>query len=220
MKIFCFLISLSSLLLIGCSSTYTVADFASKEKFYEDFNNSAGNKSLKIIMNNDSTINAGNGALISNDSLIFAVPILKEKKISRDDIEEFIYNSYDINIINTIILKNGKSITSDHIRSLPDSSVSYFDYVNTNESLSLNNVKWVCFKNHLLGVPIPLVSGTVIGTGFGILIGYSVSQEGSSESSQNNGGYYTFIGLATIGIVTGGIIGWLNGWTYTYQFNP
>ena len=235
MKIFCFIISVLSLFLIGCSSTYRVSDFSSKDKFYEHFNKSASDKSLKIILCNDSTINVDNGTSISNDSLIFAVPILKEEKISRDNIEELVYNSYDINIINTVILKNGKLITSNNIQLLSDSSVAFWDYVTTNEYLSLNNVKKISYKNHWLGLPVPLISGTLLGVGLGILFvevndtfssGSSGSQSGSganmqsSSNSQDGTDEYAFLGLSTIGILGGGLLGWINGWTYTYEFVP
>ncbi|MGA7721951.1 MAG: hypothetical protein WCA84_12355 [Ignavibacteriaceae bacterium] len=218
MKIFYLLIPVLPLLLIGCSSTYNVADFPSKDKFYADFNKSASDKSLKIIMNNDSTINAGNGALISNDSLLITIPVQKEEKISRDNIEELIYNSYDPNIINKIILKNGKSITSDRISILPDSSVSFFDYVSTNESLSLNNVKKISYKNHWLGLPVGLIFGPLIGYGLGISLGEAISQ--SSFSSASSADKATIYVISSIGFVTVSVLGWVNGWTYTYIFNP
>jgi hypothetical protein len=218
MKIFYILISLSSLLLIGCSSTYKVTDFPSKAKFYADFNKSASDKSLKIFMNNDSTINAANGALISNDSLIFAVPILKEEKIRRDNIEEFIYNSYDINIINTVILKNGNSITTNNIQLLPDSSVVYWDYENTNKYLSLNNVKKISYKNHWLGLPVGLIFGPLIGYGLGISLSEAISQ--SSFSSASSADKATVYIITSVGFLTVSVLGWINGWTYIYQFNP
>ena len=168
MKIFYLLTPVLLISLIGCSSTYTVADFASRDKFYEDFNNSAGNKSLKIIMNNDSSINVGNGAYISNDSLIFLVPILNEERINKNDIEELIYNSYDINIINTVILKNGNSITANNIQLLSDSSIAVWDYINAAESLPLNDVKKISYKNHWLGVPFSILPGAIVG----FLVGY------------------------------------------------
>jgi PBP1b-binding outer membrane lipoprotein LpoB len=47
---------LLALLLMGCSSTYTIKDFPSKERFYEDFNNSVKNKDVSITLMSDSCL--------------------------------------------------------------------------------------------------------------------------------------------------------------------
>lgn len=58
-----------SLFIIGCSSTYSVGDFPSKEKFYENFN-----KSIKVILVNDSSYIIDKNVKISNDSLVLLNP--------------------------------------------------------------------------------------------------------------------------------------------------
>jgi hypothetical protein len=226
MKIFYILISLSSLLLIGCSSTYTVAGFPSRDKFYEDFNNSAGNKSLKIILDNDSTIFADDGARISNDSLFITLPVLKQEKvINKDDIEDIKVSIHDMTT--TIVLKNDKSVTAGSIDILPDSSVAVYNYVDTYEYLSLIHVKEISYKNHWLGLPVPLISGTLIGAALGIIVAESMSSS-SSGSSEPQGGsrsespspWNAFLITSAAGILGGGIWGWITGWTYTYEFAP
>ena len=42
----------------------------------------------------------------------------------------------------------------------------------------------------------------------------------SSSNSQDGTDEYAFLGLSTIGILGGGLLGWINGWTYTYEFAP
>ena len=69
MKIFYLITAVFLLSLIGCSSTYKVSDFSSKDKFYEDFNNLARNKSVKVTLLNDSSFSINSGAAIQNDSL-------------------------------------------------------------------------------------------------------------------------------------------------------
>jgi hypothetical protein len=64
MKIFYLYISVFSLFLIGCSSTYKVSDFSSRYKFYDNFNESANDKTLKVILRNDSSFTAESGAQI------------------------------------------------------------------------------------------------------------------------------------------------------------
>lgn len=79
---------LFSLTLISCTSTYRISDFSSKQKFYEDFNESVKDKSLKIILTNDNIINSSHRAVIGNDSLILnnqnleSIPLNKIREIS------------------------------------------------------------------------------------------------------------------------------------------
>ena len=70
------------LLLMGCSFTYTIKNFHSKEKFYEDFNNSAKNKDLNITLINDSSFSVIGGRVLKQDTLytstnVFPVNIVK-----------------------------------------------------------------------------------------------------------------------------------------------
>jgi hypothetical protein len=58
-----------ALLLSGCSSTYTIKDYSSKDRFYRDFNRSAKNKDLNITLLNDSLEQTTDGAVIMNDTL-------------------------------------------------------------------------------------------------------------------------------------------------------
>ena len=57
-----------SLVILGCSSTYTIKDFSSKEKFYDDFNNFAKDKNVEVQFVNDSSLTIGNGAIIIRDT--------------------------------------------------------------------------------------------------------------------------------------------------------
>ncbi len=216
MKIYYLLISLSSLLLIGCSSTYKVSDFPSRDKFYEDFNNSASDKSLKIILNNDSTITAENGAVISNDSLFITLPVLKQEKvINKDDIEDIKVSIHDMTT--TIVLKNDKSVTAGSIDILPDSSVAIYNFENTYKYLSLINVKEISYKNHWLGVPIGFVSGIPVGLGAGYIIA-SIFKGNNQYSGNNANNIFLYIFFSSP--IIGGIWGWITGWTYIYEFAP
>jgi hypothetical protein len=73
------------LLIMGCSSTYTVQNFHSKEKFYEDFNNSVKTKEVKVYLNNENSFTVYNGAYFFQDTLftsILIIPINKVNKVS------------------------------------------------------------------------------------------------------------------------------------------
>ena len=58
------------LFLVGCSSTYTLKDFSSKEKFYEDFNKYMSNRLVKVTFVNDSSFIISENVKISNDSVL------------------------------------------------------------------------------------------------------------------------------------------------------
>ena len=71
-----------SLLLLGCSSTYTVKNFSSKDRFYRDFIRSADTKDLNITLLNDSLVQTTGGVIIKHDTLftstnVFPVNIIK-----------------------------------------------------------------------------------------------------------------------------------------------
>ena len=70
MKIKYLVIVVYALFFIGCSSIYTVSDFSSKDKFYEDFNSFVKNKNVKVTLNNDSSFTTFKNTRISNDTLI------------------------------------------------------------------------------------------------------------------------------------------------------
>jgi hypothetical protein len=165
MKKFYLTIGVFASLFIGCSSTYKVSDFSSREKFYDDFNKSVKDKIVKVTLDNDSTFNCKESTNIANDSLYFSTQ------------------------------------TGDK----------------RNDILPLNKVKSISCKNHLLGVPVSLVSGTVIGTVIGLLLvnTFNITNNGGGNSRYNLGW-----GITSLGLVAGGIFGWFNGYTYTYQFNP
>jgi len=59
------------LLAAGCSSTYKITDFSSKEKFYETLSNSAKSNTSDIILFNDSTFTSASEIKIFNDTLSF-----------------------------------------------------------------------------------------------------------------------------------------------------
>ena len=82
----------ATLLLAGCSSTYRVSDFSSREKFYEDFNNSVKNKELKITLVNDSSFSVLEGSKITDDSLDLILNFQnKEHTLAADEIENIKY---------------------------------------------------------------------------------------------------------------------------------
>jgi hypothetical protein len=210
MKILNLIVGFLTLIIVGCSSTYRLSDFPSKKKFYEDFNKSAKNESLRIVLKNDSTIAAEYGAEISNDSLILNKFITKEQTIRRDEIKEIEYGAFNM----TMRLKNGKSFELKSNKILSDSLILVLYY--EPEYLPINKVNLICYKAHWAAVPagigLGIVSGFFIGS---ILIPTDDQDDGVIPSS-------FFLGLVsgfTVGLISGGIVGYIIGDTYIYEFS-
>ena len=164
MKIYCLTGLIVSLFFIGCSSTYKVSDFSSKDKFYENFNKFADNKNMKVTLTNDSSFIAEGNTKVSNDTLIITM-----------------------------------NVKNDIYKSLP-----------------LIKIREISYKNHWLGIPFGFLDGLVIGTGLGII----VSKSQSDQTGKNTDLVSPIIIGATGGSIIGIIVGWFVGWNYTYQFNP
>jgi hypothetical protein len=174
MKILVLIIAVFALLLTGCSSTYKVSDFSTKDQFYGEFNKFADNKNLKITLTNDSSFIAVGKTKISDDTLIIRMNITNDEEIN-------------------IAVKN------DVYKSLP-----------------LNKIKEISYKNHWLGIPFGFLDGLVIGTGVGII----VSKSQSNQTGKNTDLVSPIIIGATGGSIIGIIAGWFVGQTHIYQFNP
>ncbi|MCL5030321.1 MAG: hypothetical protein M1480_15025 [Bacteroidetes bacterium] len=209
MKIIYLALSAITILLVGCSSTYTIKNFSSKEKFYENFNNSAKNKTVKVTLSNDSSFTALEGTNITNDSLFFTTQILKEEKIESNAIRNIKYlESGSSNLAAIIILNNGKELKAKKADMLEGSSINALIMENKNVNLPLNDIKKVSYKNRLLG--------TLIGFLIGIPAAYLVGEQFFVLFGSGNEMAISLISSPIIG----GIIGAITGYTYIYQFNP
>ncbi|MHB8338924.1 MAG: hypothetical protein ACYDEE_16030 [Ignavibacteriaceae bacterium] len=96
-RLLAFFIILFSLPIIleSCSSIYSVKDFSTKEKFYEDFNKFMKNKTIEITLINDSSFIALGGAKINNDTLNYSIDVLKpaNEHLSLNNIKKIIYKN-------------------------------------------------------------------------------------------------------------------------------
>jgi hypothetical protein len=217
MKFYFFVVVFVSLFIIGCSSTYRISNFSSKEKFYEDFNKTAKDKNVKITLINDSSFSFNNAQII-NDS-IYSIEednIAINIKVDTSYIKEMSYNKFLTYA--SILLKDGEKYEAHNIQSHNDSI--YFAYdtniVKTIFISPIGRIKNISYKNHWLGVLLPSLLGTVSGIGVGFII--------ISVSAWSNTYGPPVVNIITIwpsiGLITGGIWGWLNGCTYTYEFSP
>ena len=173
------------------------------------------------MLKNDSIFTAINGAKISNDSLLIVKRKVEKLQqiISKNEVSLIEYISRDIP--DKIILKNGKSLNFQRAKVLQD-SIIIFDLENVYESLPLNKVEKISYKDQWSGFPYPVVISTLLGAGVGINL---LSQIAHDRGWYNQGSPtpYIDIGLAIgygIGLLTGLIIYSTKTYNYIYEFHP
>jgi len=212
------LLLLFILLYWGCSSTYRISDFSSKKNFYKDFNNSVKNKNLEVTLQNDSTFIIYNGAVIENDSLysLNSFTISGFTKVALIDIRNIKYSGSNYQSA-IILLKNGKLYHASKIKFEKNSMQCTYSETVRHNITSISNLKKIVYKNHWLSIPSHLIIGSVAGFLVGFAIG-RISDNNTQEGDSRAGKIfvYTWIG----GTVAGIIWGWIDGYKYTYKFNP
>jgi len=220
MKIVYLITTILSIILLGCSSTYRVSDFPSKEKFYDNYNKSANDKTIIITLNNDSTYTAFEGSEISNDSLTYTSQIKNEQiNIKPAEIKDIKYFGTDMSKISAdILLKNGKKARAENVSLLSDSSITAVISYKVYKTIPINNIKKVSYKNHFLGLPQGFLGGIIGGLFVSYLV-YNVAGIGSNQRG-NETSFYGGVAITSLGLIGGSVLGWINGYTYTYQFNP
>jgi len=222
-KVFRFSIIIIPLIVFGCSSTYTVSDFSSKEKFYNDFNNFASDKNLEVKLVNDSSITVGNGFILGDTLYTPGFRIdRKSGKIALSDIKKIDYTGSDYKSAN-LLLKNGSQISVEEINVTND-TLSYTNskkIITQDAVMPLTKIKEVRYKNRWFSTPAGFLGGGILGAYIGSKFpSYSYQTSNAtgkpvSEPSANS----AIIGLGS-GVIIGTVAGYLIGYTYTYQFNP
>jgi hypothetical protein len=228
---------LLALLLMGCSSTYTIKDFPSKEKFYEDFNNSAQNKDVNVTLINDSSFAINDGIILENDTL-FSLEGKDNRSFALSDITEIRYKNNDYSSA-SILFKNGDILRGKDIRT--DSDSIYFT-VKTSKAKNniasihiavapihiaqdtlftptnvfpIETVKSVSYKTYLRSVPLGILSGAIAGLIIAVIAGNNLTSKDDSGAAS---AYYIL--APPIGAMVGAIVGGCIGWKTIYQFNP
>jgi hypothetical protein len=216
MKILLLITAVVTLLLTGCSSTYKVSEFLSKDKFYENFNKSASDGTAEITLGNDSVLVAERGAQILNDSLTFTERILKEEnKLSMGEVKRIEYIDY-ANHSGNIILNNDNKLSGEKIKVLSDSTVQFFSYRKIDKQIPIKNIKEVSYKNHLHSTTLGFIGGVILGVTVDLLVVGLIKNHNQGEAETVNHDILDiFIGTT----IAGGIVGYLTGYTYIYQFN-
>lgn len=222
-NILLFIAAILSFAFMSCSSTYTIKDFSSREKFYDDFNNFASRKSLEVGLINGGTITVSNGFILG-DTLYTPGYRIERKtgKAALADIKGIDYTGSDYKSAN-LLLKNGTKISVEEINVMND-TLSYTNskkIITKDAVIPLTKIKKASYKNRWFSTPIGFLSGGIIGAYIGGQIPTYSSRinmaTGKAESYQNITS--SVIGLVS-GVIIGTVTGWLIGYTYTYQFNP
>jgi hypothetical protein len=223
MKNIFFIIIVLSLTLFGCSPTYRVSEFPSKENFFEHFNNFAKDKIVNIKLKNDSLLIGKNIGVI-NDTLYSYEQLIDKlyKKFPLSKIKEINYTDPNYKAA-TLLLENDVKYDADEIKIKSDSVE--FSFLNTttvkNVITPINMIKEVVYRRNWSGVPLGFLTGAVTGyiTGAaGAIPVYSDRPNTYPVEKEINRTSAGFYGLLS-GAVIGGVIGYFFGYTYTYQFN-
>ncbi len=204
------------LISFSCTTTYRISDFSSKEKFYKEFNKAAKNKSLAVVLTNDSLLYPSNGAYISNDTLYAKdIFIKRTKSISQKEIKSIKYSGTDFsNLSGLVKLKNGNKLNCTDIKFLSDSSLTFNADTATDLFINMERIKEISYRNRWFGAELGLFLGIAGGFGFDILAnGFSNNYRGDKNTMLNG-----FTGAIII-IDAGPVIGWIHGYKYSYQFN-
>ena len=206
-------------ILESCSSIYSVKDFSSKEKLYQDFNNSVNDKSINVKFINDSSLTINNGAVIKNDTL-YSIGYRLDKnyeRIALSEIKKINYTGGDYKSAN-LLLKNNDQINAGDINIANDT----MEYSVTKKILTwsevapLDKIKEASYKNRWLGIP----GWFLAGTGLGVIVGAIIFTSRNNGSPDN--AYMTLNSFLTIpfGSFVGILWGWIDGYNYIYRFNP
>jgi hypothetical protein len=90
---------LLSMIFMGCYSNYSVKDFPSKEKFYEDFNNSVKSREIRVTFTNDSLVYYPYGVFLEHDTIFTN----KLQPFLRSEISNINYSSNDYKSANILL---------------------------------------------------------------------------------------------------------------------
>src|ERR1035437_4416946 len=209
-----YIIFFSDLLFIGCS-TYTIKNYQSKEKFYQDFNNSVKNRDVNITSVSKGSFNINDGIVLENDSLISYRKSERKEKISIgvSDLKDIIYTGNDSKSA-SLVFKNGEILKCENMISSRDSiSLTAMKTLTLrNAIIPIDKVKSVSYPNRLRSLPSGLFVGAVVG-----LITATIISKTSNDNESQSISYY--VSAPIIGALFGVAIASIIGWNTTYQFN-
>lgn len=208
------------ILFTGCSSTYTVTDFGTKEKFYEEFNETFKEREAKVTLVNDSSFIALNGVEINHDTLVSFVN-LEEKKNRRFALSEVVDIEFLGSTITTasVLLKNSDKLTGNEVKVTKD-SISFVEsksLISSKKIESIDKIKQISYKNRWKRMPLGVLAGAPLGLLSGITLGNVLK---TKDAEGNPSIFSMVLQMTAVGVLTGCITSYLIGFDYIYQFNP
>ncbi|NCQ18149.1 MAG: hypothetical protein GW805_07495 [Ignavibacteria bacterium] len=209
---------------IGCSSTYKVTNFPSKEKFYEEFNDTFKEKEARVTLVNDSSFMASDGTIIKDSSLVLYIKLVEKNNngFALSSIADLSYDRDDYQKA-SILLKNNCRITAENVKIVKD-SIYFVELKNiiTTTTIPISEVKTTSYTNKWKG----LVWGSINGLLSGGIIGYLLGKTAMPKPSKVQGGGHDesedVSGLllgSVAGFVSGGCAGYILGYPITYEFD-
>ncbi|MGB8317856.1 MAG: hypothetical protein WCE54_07010 [Ignavibacteriaceae bacterium] len=213
MRIYYFFVPFIFLLLIGCSSTYKVTKYFSKEDLYKDANSSMKSRDINVVTV-DSSFTAFEGSQIDDDSLhaITQIQEMKEKIPLRETKEiKYFGKSYEEPSA-IIFMKNGTELRRNKVKIMPDSIIQCTHLEVTKEYIPLTKIEHISYSNHWIGLGVGAFGGAIIA---GVIAASDLEIKYSGGGIEFNNGIWA-ISEIVIGAIVGAIIGWDN----IYEFNP
>ena len=205
---------------MGCSSTYRVIDYPSKEKFQEDINSSIKNRNFDVVTD-DSSFTCLEGSKINNDSLYAITRIQEEKEtIPLRDIREIKYFGKAHEVPSAYIwLKNGEELSAENIKSLSDSTIQITNLKINSVYIPINKVNEINYKTRWTGVPIGFLCGVLAGGLIGST-GWIINVKSGGNEPLQFDALFSIIKGALLGAIIGPIVGYIIGRDNVFQFKP
>lgn len=207
----------------GCSSTYKVNDFPTKDKFYEDFNETFKEREAKVTLVNDSSFYVDKGVVVKNNLVVCysTVEDRRPQKFILSDLSSVTFAGKE-NKSGKIILKSGEEFSGENVLTVRD-SINFTEVrrILKIDSFPIDKVKTASYLSSWKGVFPGMKIGFATLTILGYFIGKTITQaeggHGLERSSQEFTGF--FLG-GTLGLLTGAIVGYIVGYDINYQFTP
>ncbi len=204
------------LIFVGCSSTYRITDFPSREKFYEDYNSFAKGKNIKITLVKDSSFYSPNSSEIVDDTLFYLKDsvIIKNYVLPTNEVKKIDYLSSDFKSAKFTLI-SGEQLTAKNIFSSKDT----VRFIGTKKLKSkyplvpIDKVKFLSYRIHWPG----LVTGLIITFPLSFLIAALGESGDTSNSGFFGSGAAIYLGVPVVTIL-GGVLGWLDGGYSFYYY--
>lgn len=217
MKFSYLIIPFVTLILVGCSETYKVTDFNSKNDFNEYVNKHIKDREVNVTLKNDSTFTTNeNGAQVNQNFLTLKLYKSKDTTLLLDEIQNINYNTNFGNPSVHLKLKNGNTINAENIRRSAN-SLEFNTKFPYSYNISINKVNEINYKTHLSGIIAGFLTGTLTGGLIGATGLVFKPRNGGNPPLQVDT-FQAAIAGALVGAIIGPIVGYFIGHSYNFEF--